>query len=82
MTQIETYRHRIYPHYKAICADAKVQAINAKRELSLFCTQWGSNWTCDRSAGNGNTVIVCDRPEGHAEAPMVECLAKAIGKLS
>ena len=236
-SQIETYRHRIYPHYKAICANAKVQAINAKRELSLFCTQWGSNWTCGEGVlfigratngwgggldadailnentlfnagdqmrwvddvwtnqapgkwsgarspfwrviravtearyprewyshiawsnlcrvsfadegnpseslfwaqydecrellridldvlrpktvvmitdyqnwghwftdavvgnakpllfshcgctvtvlrGNGNTVIVCDRPEGHAEAPMVECLAKAIGKLS
>ncbi len=45
-SQIESYRHRISPHYKAICADAKVQAINAKRELSLFCTQWGNNWKC------------------------------------
>ena len=42
-SQIESYRHRIYPHYKAICRDAKVRAINAKRDLSLFCTQLGSN---------------------------------------
>ncbi len=28
--------------------------------------------------GNGVRVVVCDRPEGHAEAPLVECIARAI----
>ena len=35
-----TYRQHIYPHYRAICADDRVQAISAKWELSLFCTPW------------------------------------------
>ncbi len=43
-SRIDLYRRRIYPHYKAICDNDEVCAINEQRELSLFCTQWGSNW--------------------------------------